>query len=82
MDQINHALFTENIGGNNGTNNKIRWIPAVDMMIDNIHPHLRAQPFFVLLDPGSSNALVNQRSIPTDLTITVNGTTYSTTAYG
>lgn len=52
------------------------------MMVDNIHPLLCAQPFFILLDPGSSHTLllINRRAIPTGLTIQVNGTTKSTTA--
>jgi hypothetical protein len=63
-------------------NEQTRWIPAIDMMIDSIHPHLRAQPFFVLLDPGSSHTLINRQAIPPELPINVNGTTISTTAHG
>jgi hypothetical protein len=81
MDQTLSKLPMQN-EQEQATTDHPQWIPATDMIVDNIHPHLRAPPFLVLLDPGSSNTLMNRRAIPTGFKITINGITTSTTAHG
>jgi hypothetical protein len=81
MEKVDQALASQPMKDKQETKNEIRWTPATDMLIDNTHPHLRAQPFLALYDPGSSNTLINRRSIPTGMKIIVNGTTTSTTAH-
>jgi hypothetical protein len=47
MEQVNQALASQPLKDKQETNNEIRWTPATDMLIDNTHPHLRANHFLL-----------------------------------